>query len=115
MSRWIQALLALALGLIFGLFYGWKIAPVEYVDLAPNTLAPKYQAEYILMVAEAYQGEKDLNQAARRLARLGSASPAEIITQGLETYPYTAAETALLEKLLKEIRAWQPPQNNATP
>lgn len=115
MSRWIQALLALTLGLLLGLVYGWKIDPVEYVDLAPNALDPEYQAEYLLMVAEAYQGEKDLNLAAQRLALLGSAHPAEIINESLQKYAYTPAETALLEKLSKEIRAWQPALSTPSP
>ena len=108
MSRWIQTLLALVLGLAFGLFYGWKIAPVEYIDLAPNTLHANYRAEYILMVAESYQSEKDLDLAARRLALLGSAHPAEIIAENLEEGGYTNEEIELLEELQREIRTWQP-------
>ena len=108
MSRWIQTLLALTLGLAFGLFYGWKIAPVEYIDLAPNTLHAKYRAEYTLMAAEAYQNDADLNLAARRLALLGSAHPAEIIIESLNIGDYTQDEIIILEELLGEIEAWQP-------
>ena len=108
MPRWIQTLLITILGLAAGLFYGWRIAPVEYIDLAPNTLHTDYRAEYALMVAEAYQSDADLNLAARRLALLGSAHPAEIITEHLEESGYTQSEKEMLEVLLNQIRAWQP-------
>ena len=108
MSRWIQTLLAAILGLAFGLFYGWRIAPVEYTDLAPNTLRADYRAEYTLMVAETYAQEKDLDLAARHLALLGSTAPAEIIQEHLDTAEYTEKEIEILEELLSEIRAWQP-------
>ena len=108
MSRWHQILLVALLGLAAGLFYGWRVAPVEYVDLAPNTLHADYRAEYILMVAESYQSEKDLDLAARRLALLSSAHPVEIIAESLDESDYTKNEIELLEELQREIRTWQP-------
>lgn len=110
MPRWLQILLALLLGLVIGLFYGWRVAPVEYVDLAPNTLRADYRADYVLMTAEAYQKEGNLNLAARRLALLGSAHPAEMIEASLssESSGYTQKQTKLLEDFLREMRAWQP-------
>ena len=115
MPRWIQALLTLILGLIIGLIYGWKIAPVEYIDLAPNTLHAEYRTEYILMVAEAYQSENDLDLAARRLALLGSAAPAEIIAESLENGDYTQNESKIIKKLLGEIQTWQPTLTESKP
>jgi len=117
MPRWLQTLLLVLLGLAAGLFYGWRIAPVEYVDLAPNTLRADYRAEYILMVAEAYQTEEDLNLAARCLALLDSAPPDEIIATMLanETVDYTPKEEEWLAKLLKDIRAWEPTLAEGTP
>ncbi len=108
MPRWIQILLVTILGLVAGLFYGWRVAPVEYIDLAPNTLRADYRAEYVLMVAEAYKSEKDLDLAARRLALLGSAHPVEIIAENLDESDYTKGEIKLLEELQREIRTWQP-------
>ena len=107
MSRWIQALLATALGLAAGLFYGWRIAPVEYIDLAPNTLRADYRADYILMVAESYQSDKDPELATRHLALLGSTDPTEIIIKSLEENDYTIDEIKLLEELLGDIEIWQ--------
>ncbi len=115
MSRWIQAFLAAALGLAAGLFYGWRVAPVEYIDLAPNALRADYRAEYTLMVAEAYQGDNDINLAARHFALLGSAHPAEIIQENLDNGNYTEEEIEVLEELLGEIEAWQPTLAESAP
>ena len=68
MSRWILFLITVALGLGAGLFYGWKINPGEYINTTPGSLRDDYKADYVLMVAEAYQAEADLN-AADRLVR----------------------------------------------
>ena len=105
MPRWLKILLALAFGLIAGLFYGWVISPVQYTDSAPNSLAPKYRAEYILMVAEAYQSEKDPVLATHRLALLGDENPAEIIQKELNGNGYAQEEKELLEELLEEINS----------
>ncbi len=108
MSRWLQALLIAILGLGAGLFYGWRVAPVEYVDTTPDTLHPQYKSEYTLMVAETYQDTKDLDLAARQLALLGSAHPAEIIQEALDYNNFTEEEIEKLTTLLDEIEAWQP-------
>lgn len=108
MSRWLQALLIAILGLAAGLFYGWRVAPVEYIDTTPDTLHQDYRNEYTLMVAETFQKQGDLDLAARQLALLGSAHPAEIIQDSLETATYTQAETEITTNLLDQIKAWQP-------
>ncbi|MBT3320784.1 MAG: hypothetical protein HN392_00700 [Anaerolineae bacterium] len=108
MPRWSQALLAILLGTIAALFYGWRIAPVEYIDLAPNTLRTEYRAEYVLMVAEIYQLEANLDLAARRLALLGSADPAEIIGENLESGDYSQEEIKILKRLEREFETWEP-------
>ena len=108
MPRWIQTLLAIILGTIAGLFYGWKIAPVKYVNLAPNTLRADYRAEYMLTVAEAYQHNPDPDFLLRQLALLGNAPPAEIIQENLDNGEYTPEEIELLEELLRKIERWEP-------
>ncbi|MCP4139234.1 MAG: hypothetical protein GY755_02895 [Chloroflexi bacterium] len=115
MSRWIQALLATLLGLAIGLFYGWRIAPVEYTDFAPNALHEDYRNDYILMVAESYQNEKDLEKAAHQLALISSAPPTEIIAESLATSDYAQKDIDILEKLLLEMRAWQPSLSESVP
>lgn len=111
MKRWVWIVLAAAAGFGLGLLYAWVIDPVQFVDLTPDTLRADYRADYILMVAEAYQTEKDADLAARRLAIFGSDSPAEIAAQALQFGPqagFSETEMSALEDLASALRAWQP-------
>lgn len=83
MSRWVGFLIAVILGIVAGLYYGWVIDPVEYVDTSPDSLLIDYQADYVLMVAEAYQVEGDLNLAARRLSVLGDTPLDELVQNAI--------------------------------
>ena len=111
MKRWAWIFIALAAGIGLGLLYGWVIDPIKFVDLTPDTLRADYRADYILMVAEAYQTEKDADLAARRLAIFGSDSPADIAAQALpfgRENGFSASEMSALEELVAALRAWQP-------
>ncbi|MBV6395627.1 MAG: hypothetical protein HFACDABA_01205 [Anaerolineales bacterium] len=111
MKRWVWILPALVIGTALGLLYGWVVDPIEFTDLTPETLRADYRADYILMVAEAYQSEKDADLAARRLAIFGSDSPAEIAASALpfgRENGFSASEISALETLVAALRAWQP-------
>ena len=111
MKRWVWILLAAALGVGLGLLYGWVVDPVHFVDLTPDTLRADYRADYILMVAEAYQADKDADLAARRLAIFGSDPPAGFAAQALQFGPlagFSPSELTTLEELVAALRAWQP-------
>lgn len=115
MSRWLQALLIGIFGLAAGLFYGWRIAPVEYVNTTPDTLAQNYKNEYTLMVAEAYQNHGDLDLSARQLALLGSEHPAQIVQNSLDDANYSENERELVTALLDKMEAWQPALGESAP
>jgi hypothetical protein len=111
MKSWIWIVSAAAAGIGLGLLYGWVVNPVDFVDLTPETLRADYRADYILMVAEAYQAEQDLDLAARRLAVFGSDPPAGIAAQALQFGPsagFSSSELTSLEELVQALRAWQP-------
>jgi hypothetical protein len=115
-SNWIKLFIAALIGIAIGLVYGWMIAPVQYTDVTPNILREDYRADYVLMVAEANQNEQDPETAARRLAILGSESPAQIVTATL-TYAtnnnFTQNEILLLQGLLTAMQTYQPQGINA--
>lgn len=83
MSRWIRFLLAILVGIGLGLAYGWLVSPVKYVDTSPDSLRIDYKTDYVLMVAEAYSAEGDLNLALRRLALLGDQPALELVAQSI--------------------------------
>lgn len=118
MARWVRFFLAILVGAAGGLFYGWVVNPVRYVDTTPDTLRIDYKSDYVLMVAEAYSAEGDLALAARRLALLGSTAPAEMVHQALlfaESQGYADADVALMRNLYQALQTWNPPPETRAP
>jgi hypothetical protein len=118
MSRWSKFLIALILGALAGLFYGWVVNPVEYVDIAPQSLRVDYKTDYVLMIAEAYQVDHDMGIAVRRLARLGSTAPKEIVADALNyalQHEYASQDLSLFQRLSEDLTTWNPNQEVPTP
>jgi hypothetical protein len=79
-----RLLFGLILGLIIGLLYGWIIRPIEYVDTAPASLREDHRADYVLMIAEAYAVEQELELARVRLASLGPQPPINFVIAAID-------------------------------
>lgn len=110
-SNIIKIILGLIAGIAIGVVYGWVIDPVEYVDVTPEVLRADYKTDYVLMVAEAYANNFDAETAARRLAMLGSDTPASMVTVALEYATlnnFTEGEILLLQNLLTAMQTYQP-------
>jgi hypothetical protein len=115
-SNWIKLIIAASIGIALGLIYGWVIDPIEYTDITPNILRADYRADYVLMVAEAHQSEQNPETAARRLAILGSESPAEMVASTLDyanKNNFTENEIVILQGLLNAMQTYQPQGSNA--
>jgi hypothetical protein len=109
LSNWITLFVALVLGIALGLVYGWVIYPVQYVDVTPNILRADYRADYVLMVAEAHVREQNSDLSARRLALLGSESPAKIVEETLiyaAQNGFTQTEMLTLKGLLAAMQTY---------
>lgn len=116
-SNLIKLAIAALIGIALGLVYGWVIDPIEYKDVPPNILRVDYRADYVLMIAEAYQKEIDSETAARRLAILGGESPALVVASTLEYAKQNAFaqnEIQALQDLLTAMQTYQP-QGNTNP
>lgn len=104
-------LAAAAAGLVLGLIYGWGIRPVEYYDTSPDSLRADYRTDYVLMVAEAYDGEGNIDRAIQRLAALGPQPPFETASQALayaREHDFAAADLERLAALADDLRALAP-------
>lgn len=64
------------MGLVLGFAIGWWLWPVQYTNTAPDVLRRDYRDDYVVMVATAYEVEKDLDQARQRLRLLDPEEPA---------------------------------------
>jgi hypothetical protein len=97
----------IAVGLGLGLFYGWIINPVKYEDTSPSMLHGDYKADYVLMVAEIYNADKNLAEATRRLALLDPLPPARVVASALLTAResgYAIQDLTLMEKLSQALQ-----------
>lgn len=72
--------LGLAVGLGAGLAIGWSF-PVNTVKTDPSALSAEWQADWVLMTAQAYSLDGDLNAARQRLALLGEGDPGARVAQ----------------------------------
>ena len=111
MPRWLPPLLMTALGIAIGLLYGWIINPVKFVDTTPASLRVDYRTDYVLMVAEAYHSDQNIELAVRRLAIFGGETPAAISAQALlagRQMNYSQNDLTLLQELTRAMQAYQP-------
>jgi hypothetical protein len=118
MSRWLLFIITIALGAAGGLYYGWVVNPVEYLDTYPSSMRADYKADYVLMVSEAYSAEGDLFLAMRRLSALGDATPEDSVNKALlfaisVNPPYSQSDLALMQKLLNDLQASTPAETPA--
>ncbi len=113
MSRWIGFIIAIIVGIGLGLLYGWVIDPVDYVDTTPDSLRQDYQTDYVLMVAEAYQLERNPAMAVGRLAFLGEGDALITVQRAIDfanEVGYSQSDLAKLELLSEGIET--PPDSS---
>ena len=70
-----RGLITFVFGLIFGtavgLYFGWFVFPVQWVDVVPSDLTAEDQQDYLSLIAATYAAEENLVAAQQRLAGLG--------------------------------------------
>jgi hypothetical protein len=72
-------IVGLVLGLVGGVYYAWFLNPVTYENVAPDQLSDVAQADYVLLVSQAYVEDGDRERARARLVALEANSPAQLV------------------------------------
>lgn len=78
-SDWLSVILGVVIGVAAGLYYAWAINPVEYTDTSPASLRSDFKAEYLTLIAAAFDGTGDLARARARLALFPDTNPADAL------------------------------------
>ena len=92
MKRLLAFLVGIAAGIGLAMLIGWVLFPLDRQEITPASMRTDYQAEYVRLVAVAYQAEGDLAAAESRLRTLG-------------TDPYGAPLVSLTERWIQEGRS----------
>jgi hypothetical protein len=79
----IVIIVGLAIGIGIGLAVGWSF-PVNTVKTSPAALSADWQADWVLMTAQAYSLDGDLDQARQRLVLLGAGDPGARVARRAE-------------------------------
>lgn len=106
MSRWARFIIAIFIGAVLGVIYGWFINPVEYTDTSPQKLRIDYKTDYVLMVSEAFEKDGDTALAVERLRLLGGKSPDVIVFEAIkfaQEKGYNSSDLKLMEELSNEL------------
>ena len=109
--RYILFGVTILVGLIAGLFYGWELSPVDFALGGPTDLRIDYQADYALMVAEAYRSEQNIENAARALGLFPETNPLHFVdratTFAVEN-DFAPVDIARLNALHAALLDWDP-------
>lgn len=81
--RLIGFVIAILLGLTAGLLYGWMINPTVVKNTTLDSLRSDYQADYVLMVAENFSIEQDIQAAIALLKHVSPADPTRSVKEAL--------------------------------
>jgi hypothetical protein len=111
MRRALPVLTLVTLGVVLGLAYGWAVDPVTFRETTASALRADYRADYVLMVAETYHGQQNLELARRQLGIFGGDTPSQVCAQALvdaRAAGFSAGDLTLLEVLCRQLNASKP-------
>ncbi len=93
----------LLIGLVLGVVYGWVISPVNYTDTAPAALRRDYRDQYLILIAQAYAADGDLDRARQRIASLGDADAGEAVTALAQQLAAAGKDSSALSALASAL------------
>lgn len=121
MNRYTVFGITILIGFLASVYYGWAVRPVTARNAEPALLREDFRADYALMVAEAFQADKDEERAITSLAFLGEQgeayNPYAFISDAMlfgSENGFSAEDLALLQTLQQALLDFDP-RFGATP
>lgn len=105
-SRFFWFLISILIGATAGLVIGWYLRPSPISEVPLAALRSDYQTDYVLMVAEIFETEKDLPKAVQRLTVVKSETPAKLVQRSVvraSELGYDRRDLELLAKLAQAM------------
>jgi hypothetical protein len=103
------------LGFIAAVFYGWAGRPVTAKDADPTLLRQDFRADYVLMVAEAYAVDHEVERAIGALGWLSEEqeeyNPINFVSEAMAfsvEADYSVADLELLQDLSAALKTFDP-------
>jgi hypothetical protein len=111
MLRWIGFVCAIVVGAVGGLYYGWVLDPIEYIDITPASLRVDYRSDYVLMVAEIYRVDESMPDTISRLSWISEKPAEELIKEAIDfgqQQGYSKTDLEAFRYLQQGLQAWNP-------
>ena len=117
-KRFFLFLVMIALGALLGMAYGWIVNPRGSGESTLQSLRHDYQADYVLMTAEVYAVDGDLDGALRRLEPLANGSAGQTIQNAIQSareLQWSESDLAKMEALAQAAGSTRPNTPTAAP
>jgi hypothetical protein len=101
--------MAILFGISLGLLYNWVIHPANNIVIAPDMLRIDYKTDLVLMVAEVFQQDNDLEYVLEHLSALNESSPLEITLKAIvfaQEIGYSQDDLGKMQNLLTALQAY---------
>jgi hypothetical protein len=111
MLRYILFGAVILAGLVAGLYYGWELSPVDFGAGGIETLREDFKADYVLMVAEAYRSEQNIEEAMAALRLFPDSNPLHLVDAAITfavEQDFNPQDIARLNALLAALLDWDP-------
>jgi hypothetical protein len=106
--RFLFFLIAVLVGSLAGVGYGWWLRPQMYTQANLSNLRMDYRTDYVLMAAEIYHYEQNLEETRQRLQALGSDTPERYSREALISAGQLGYAQADLQMLADLVQALAP-------
>ncbi len=93
--------LALVAGLAAGLVFAWGLTPVDYYNVALDSLQPEHKLVYMALIGDLYAVEDDLERAQVRLSELGVEPDGSTLAGSIEHYLDSGGRTEEVANLAR--------------
>jgi hypothetical protein len=109
------------LGFLAAVYYGWAVRPVSARDASPTLLREDFKADYVLMVAETYSADHEIERAIGALGFLAEDqegyNPLDFVSDAMAfgvDAEFSVEDLELLQTFAADLRTFDP-DFDATP